>query len=86
VESEVIAEVDWEYTKRDLALPPDECQAIEAGIGDLNLQAAEAPEELGPDAHDSAPFGDLWRPIAGGDGASLDPNGNYGRLAKAAMP
>lgn len=50
VESEVIAEVDWERAKRDLGLPPDESRAIEGRIDGLNLQAADAPDELGWDA------------------------------------
>jgi hypothetical protein len=50
VESEVIAEVDWEHTKRDLSLPPDESVAIEARMDGLNLQSADAADELGWDA------------------------------------
>jgi hypothetical protein len=49
VESTVIAEIDWERAKRDLALPPDESQAVEARRDGLSLQAAAAPAELGWD-------------------------------------
>jgi hypothetical protein len=49
-ESTVIVDVDWEHAKRDLALPPYESRAIEARMEGVNLQAADAPDELGWDA------------------------------------
>lgn len=50
VASEVMADVDWERAKQDLTLPRDESRAIEARMDGLNLQAADAPDELGWDA------------------------------------
>jgi hypothetical protein len=62
LESTVIADVDWQHAQRDLALPPDESRAIEARMDGLNLQAADAPDELGWDA---TRLGTVRRSIAG---------------------
>jgi hypothetical protein len=46
VESSVIARVDWEHGRRDLHLPPDQTQAVEARMAGLKLQSAEAAHDL----------------------------------------
>jgi len=50
VESEVIADVDLERAKRDVALPPDQTRAVEARLNGVDLQAADANDYLGWDA------------------------------------
>jgi hypothetical protein len=49
VESSAITRVDWEHGRRDLRLPPDQTQAVEARFDGLNLQSSEAADYLGWD-------------------------------------
>jgi hypothetical protein len=50
VEAEAIAAIDWERGKATLELSADQSRAVEAKMDGLDLQAAEARDELGGDA------------------------------------
>jgi hypothetical protein len=50
VESTVIAKVDWEKGHRDVELPQDQRQAVEARFDGWNLQGSDVPEHLRWDA------------------------------------
>ena len=50
IESSAIARVDWEHGRRDLQLPPDQTQAVEAKMDGLNLQSSAASDYLGWDS------------------------------------